>query len=44
MLYEVITVNVQSEVADTLLSDPLIDSVGAMSGIDLATFASYNFV
>ena len=33
------TVDVQSQVADTLLSDPLIPSMGAMSGIDLATFA-----
>jgi len=33
------TVGVQSEVADTLLADPLITSLGAMSGIDLATFA-----
>ena len=33
------TVKVQEEVADTMLSDPLIDSLGAMSGIDLATFA-----
>jgi len=33
------TVEVQGQVADALLSDPKIDSVGAMSGIDLATFA-----
>ncbi|UFS61619.1 multidrug efflux RND transporter permease subunit [Sulfurimonas sp. HSL-3221] len=33
------TVEVQDQVADTLLADPLVESLGAMSGIDLATFA-----
>jgi len=33
------TVEVQNQVADMLLNDPLIESMGSMSGIDLATFA-----
>lgn len=33
------TVAVQNEVADTMLADPNINSMGTMSGIDLATFA-----
>ncbi|MEJ2501130.1 MAG: efflux RND transporter permease subunit, partial [Campylobacterales bacterium] len=33
------TVEVQGQVADTMMADPLVEGIGAMSGIDLATFA-----
>ncbi len=33
------TVEVQNSVADTMLADPMVHSIGSMSGIDLATFA-----